>query len=215
MARTKKTKELNLLAALDRGKQRQKAGKGMIALIAIVAVLAAGVGLFFMYTINEGDTFTERRDAALAFVDNPDTKAQYEESVINQQTAQQSQSRANALVGAVDAINTYPDMSGDDFKTLFKIAGKNVDMSGISYDRSTGTLSFAAKCQSAERIPEFVAALRSSGVFSDVYYNGYSGGTYTVAGEPSEDGTVKSSVVTEYSFNVTCIVNTDEQRSAA
>jgi hypothetical protein len=215
MARTKKNKELNLLAALDRGKQRKKAGKGMIAIIAIVAVLAAAVALFFMYTINEGDAFTERRDAALAFVDNPETKAQYEASIANQQTARQSQGRANALVGAVDAINTYPDMSGDDFKALFKIAGKKVDMSNISYDRSTGTLSFEAKSGSAERIPVFIAALRSSGVFSDVYYNGYSGGSYSVAGNVAEDGTVENSVVTEYSFSVTCIVNTDEQRGAA
>ncbi|MDR1042868.1 MAG: hypothetical protein LBL54_03090 [Clostridiales Family XIII bacterium] len=215
MARTKKNKELNLLAALDRGKQRQKAGKGVVALIAVVVVLAAGVGLFLMYTINEGDGFTERRDAALAFVDDPGTKAQYDESIANQREASRSQSRADALTGAVESINSYPDMSGDDFKTTFKIAGKQVNLSNISYDRSTGILSFDAKCGSAEHIPVFIADLRSSGVFFDVYYDGYSGGSYTVAGEPDEDGAVKNSVVTEYSFSVTCLVNTDAQRGAA
>jgi hypothetical protein len=168
-----------------------------------------------MYTINEADGFIERRDAALAFVEDPGTTAQYKESVENQRLSREAKNKAEALTGAVNAINTYPDMSGDDFKQLFNIAGNKVDMSNISYDRSTGILSFGAKCGSAARIPIFIAALRSSGVFFDVYYDGYSGGTYTVAGEPNEDGVAESSVVDEYSFSVTCLVNTDEQRGAA
>jgi hypothetical protein len=206
---------LNLLAALDRGKKRQKVSKGTIAILAVVAALAAAVALFLMYTINEGDIFTERRDAANAFVEAPGATASYEESIANQAAARRAQTRADALTGVVNAINTYPDMSGDDFKTLFGVAGKDVTMSNISYDRQAGILSFSAKCKSAERIPAFIAELRSAGVFFDVYYDGYSGGSYTVAGEPDKDGKVKNTVVTEYSFSVTCLVNTDGQRNAA
>jgi hypothetical protein len=215
MARTKKNKELNLLAALDRGKQRKKAGKGVVFVVTLVVAVVAVVALFLVYTIGEVDKLTERRDAALAYVEDPGITSQYDESVSDQQAAKAAQARADALVSAADSINTYPDMSGADFKKLFNTSGKNVTMSNISYDRSTGILSFEARCGSAERIPAFVAALRSSGIFSDVYYDGYSGGSYTVAGEQSEDGTSTNKVVTEYSFSVTCLVNTDEQRGAA
>jgi hypothetical protein len=92
-------------------------------------------------------------------------------------------------------------------------------MSGFAYDRTTGILSFNASCGSATRISIFIAELRSSGIFSDVNYSGYSGGTVTVPGEPqtASDGAITETevTVTEYTFNVSCRVNTDEQREVA
>jgi hypothetical protein len=214
MAKVRKNKELNLLTALDRGRQRRKAGKGAVVAIALVVVVAAGVVFFYLHMSGEIDGLEQRRDTALAYVQ--DTQSQYDESFTRQQEAQAAQARTDALTAAAEAMNSYPDMTGADFKKLFKIAGDKVDMSGITYDRSTGMLTFAAKCRSATRIPIFIAALRLSGVFNDVNYDGYSAGTITVSGgsRTTEDGTVVETqdTVTEYSFNVTCVVNTDEQR---
>ncbi|MDR3224809.1 MAG: hypothetical protein LBT52_00745 [Clostridiales Family XIII bacterium] len=219
MARTIKNRELNLLAALDRGKQRKKAGKGAIIIIALVAVVVASVALFYMYMLDQTDISIEQRDIALAYVNDPDNQRLYNESITNQQAAQEAQARADAIAGTVEGMESYPDMMGKDYKKLFRIAGGKVDMSGISYDHTTGTLSFAAKCQSATRVPIFIAALRSCGIFSDVYYAGYAGGTYTVPGEPiiTSDGAIieTQTTMTEYAFNVTCLVNTEEQKIVA
>jgi hypothetical protein len=218
MAGVKKNKELNLLTALDRGRQRQKIGKGAIVVVALIAVIVAAVALFFVYTLGETEKLTERRDRALAYVDDPEIKAQYDESLANQQEAKMAQIRSETLIGAVDAINSYPDMTGDDYKKLYRIAGGNVQLSGLNYNRSTGTLTFGATCGAATRIPLFISTLRSCGLFRDVEYSGYSGGSRTVPGESQtmEDGTVvqTQTTVSEYSFSVTCVVNSDEERAA-
>jgi hypothetical protein len=219
MARTTKNRELNLLAALDRGKQRRKADKGTVIAIALVAVVCASAFLFWMQARGETDQLTERRDAALAYTEDPATIAAYNDSLAMQQQAQSMQAQADALTGAIDAIEAYPDMTGSDYKNLFRIAGGKVDLSAISYDRQTGTLAFDAKCSSATRIPIFISALRSSGIFSDVTYGGYAGGEYTVPGEPqtTSDGSIVSTEITktEYAFSVVCLVNTDDAKTAA
>jgi hypothetical protein len=219
MAGVKKNKELNLLTALDRGRQRKKIGKGAIVVVALIAVIVAAVGLFFAYTLEETDTLTERRDRALAYVDDPETQAQYNESLANQQEARTATIRSETLTGAIDAINSYPDLTGDDYKKLYRIAGGNVQLSGLTYDRTTGGLSFGATCGAATRVPIFIAALRSCGLFSDVAYSGYSGGSRTVPGETQtlEDGTEVTTQITvaEYSFSVNCVVNSDEERAIA
>jgi hypothetical protein len=219
MAGVKKNKELNLLTALDRGKQRRKIGAGAIVLVALIALVVASVAVFFVYTIGETEKLTERRDRALAYVDDPEIQAQYTESLANQQEAKTAKIRSETLINAVDAINSYPDMSGEDYDKLYRFAGKNVSLSGLSYDRTTGRLSFGATCESATRVPLFIAALRACGMFRDVEYSGYSGGSRTVPGEPKtlEDGTEVETQITvmEYSFSVNCVVNDDKERAAA
>jgi hypothetical protein len=210
MARTKKNKELNLLTALDRNRQSRKAGRGTIAMVAVIAVIAVGVGLFFMHMIDESEELTARRDAALLYVEDPGTIALYNESVANRQAVGGMVARSGILTAAVDSITSYPDMSSDDFKTLFSIAGKRTDISNFVYERSTGTLTFDAKCRNVNHVAEFIAALRSSGVFASVYYGGYSGGEYMVAGE----GDAENKMVTEYNFQVSCVVGADVQPDA-
>jgi hypothetical protein len=212
----KKNKELNLLTALNGGGRRRKAGKGYIATVAVLAVIAAAVALFFMYTINEGGKLTEKRDAALAYVNDPITHEQYSVSNSNKTAAAAAEVRSKAIVAAVEVVNSYPDMSGDDFRQLFDIAGKAVTMSNITYDRTTGALSFEGRCKSADIIPSFVSQLRASGIFADVNYEGYSGSTYTVPGKTNDDGTVsKDTVVTEYVFSVNCVVSAEGQSGGA
>ncbi|MDR0518950.1 MAG: hypothetical protein LBG82_02680 [Clostridiales Family XIII bacterium] len=218
MARTVKNKELNLLAALDRGRQRQKLSSGTIVFIILIAALVALVAVFYAYMMWRSEGLTERRDAAQAYVNAPETQHQYEVALANIEAAQRAQAQAGVVAGAVKSENSYPDISADDYKSIFRIAGGNMNMSEITYDRDTGTLSFLAKCHSATRIPIFIAALRSSGVFSDVRYEGYTGGTFTTPGEPviASDGAIIPTQVTqtEYAFNVSCTVKTDAERAA-
>ncbi|MDR2163965.1 MAG: hypothetical protein LBO70_08575 [Clostridiales Family XIII bacterium] len=210
MAGVKKNKELNLLIALERGQRWKKGGRGAATFIIFVAVVAVAVVCFYMYMSNETSELTERRDIALAYVNNPEVQAQYDESLARQQEAKTAQARTEAIISAADAVDSYPDMSGSDMQNIFRIAGGKVNMSGITYDRTTGVFSFGARCQSATHVPIFIAALRASGVFSDVNYDGYAVGTYTAPGEShtTPDGAVIETQVTltEYSFSVTCIV---------
>jgi hypothetical protein len=219
LAGVKKNKELNLLTALDRGRQRQRIGKGAIVVVALVAVIVAAVALFFVYTLDETEKLTERRDRALAYVDDPEIQAQYTESLKKQQEAKTAKVRAATLTNALDAINSYPNMTDEDYQKLYRLAGGNVQISGLTYDYSTGRLSFGATCGAATRVPIFISALRSCGLFSDVEYSGYSGGSRTVPGETQilEDGTEvpTQTTVMEYSFSVNCVVNSDEERAIA
>jgi hypothetical protein len=214
MAKVKNRKELNLLVALDRGRQRRKAGRSGIVLIAFAVVIAAAAALFYMRLFNETDLLTERRDAALAYVNNPETQDQYNEALADVQEAEAAKAGADALVGAIKAIDSYPDLRSEDLKELFDIAGGKVDLSEISYDRSTGSLSFFARCDSVARVPKFIAALRSCGVFSDVYYSGYAGEAYVSqdAGTTTDEEAPRTTS-TKYSLNVTCVVHADEQRA--
>ncbi|MDR1495434.1 MAG: hypothetical protein LBS67_00730 [Clostridiales Family XIII bacterium] len=216
MAKTKKNKELNLLTALDRGKRRKKAGTGAVVVIALIVIVVAAVAFFFLHTYRETEALTERRDLATAYVEDPEIQAQYNASLADQQEASVARVNSQALAGAVEAINSYPDMTSADFKKLFAIAEGKVDMTNIMYDRTSGILSFNGSCGSATRIPIFIADLRASGAFSDVNYSGYAGGMTTIPGEPqtTTDGSIIETQITvaEYTFSVTCLVNTDEER---
>jgi hypothetical protein len=218
MARTIKNRELNLLLAMDRGKQRRKAGKGTAALIVFAVALAAAVAVFYIHTASQANSLTERIGAVNAYMQNPETQQLSEEAQRGIDAAEKSKAKADVAASAVDSIDSYPDLSASDLKTVFKLAGKNVDMDGISYDRQTGEFSFTGICRSATRIPIFIAALRSTGIFSSVAYEGYTGGTYTVPGKPvkTSDGALLPTQVTvnEYTFSVTCTVNTAAQRAA-
>jgi hypothetical protein len=217
MARAKKNRELNLLTALDRSRQRRETSKGKIAIIAFVAVIAASTMLFYMHLYNNEGLLIERRDTALSYVDDPGIRTQYDEALSGIQEATAAKDRAVALLSAVEAIDSYPDISADDLKKLFDIAGKKVDLSEIAYDRSTGELTFFARCSSVARVPAFIETLRSCGIFSDVNYSGYTGETYISSQDTEEtsDEPPTSATSTEYSFNVICIVNADEYRAEA
>jgi hypothetical protein len=216
MAGPKKNKELNLLVAMDRSKRRRKLSGGVIVMIVLIVSVASSAAFFYVHTASEADELTARRDAALSYVNDPGIKAQYEEAVTNSRLAQEASARAEKITAVSYAADTYPDMTSADYESLFGIAGKNVVLSDIAYDRATGVLNFSAMCKSASRVPTFISALRSCGIFGDVYYEGYSGGEYAISGEPqtAEDGSITQTQITvkEYSLSVTCLVNTDEQR---
>jgi hypothetical protein len=217
MAGTIKNRELNLLLALERSRPKKKASKTAIAFILFAALICAGIVLFFMYSISQTDAINARIDTALSYVSDPAIKAQHDESLANQAEAALLTQESGSLLNAANAINSYPDMTEADFKKLFAIADKKVQLSGISYERQTGVLSFSAKCASATQVPVFISGLRDSGMFSNVSYEGYAGGTYTVTGKSKKnsdgEGVATQKTATEYTFNVSGVVKTGAEKS--
>jgi hypothetical protein len=211
MARTLKNKEINLLAALERGGARRRLGKGAIIAIVLAAALAGCTVLFFVYQIGAIGSLKNRQEAAQDYVS--EHQGEYDDALAMQQQAQQAQAKADAVTAAVEGIASYPDMTSTDYKNLYSIAGSKVTITNISYSRETGMLTFTGKTGSATRVPIFISALRQSGMFSGVSYDGWAGGSYTEPGTPQQvqgpDGT--TSVVdtqvskSAYTFSVTCI----------
>jgi hypothetical protein len=209
MAKTIKQRDLNLLLAMNRDKGGGSGFRLRTLLIpaAILLVLVA-LGATYFLRLN---ALMDQRQAARDYLNSPATKSAYEKSASLQQESANMVAQATEVGDIVAGLDSYPDMSSGDFIKIFSLAGDAVNLSGFSYERYTGTLTFNADCRSATRVPAFVAKLRMSGIFSDVSYSGYSGGSYVTNGTPSVNGLtgeVAPSYVTgtSYHFNVRCFV---------
>jgi predicted negative regulator of RcsB-dependent stress response len=214
MAKAAKNRELNLLLALDRSKIKSSSGSNVWILVLVIIIVILAFAAAAVYYFLETSNLQNEKDTSLVYLNDPITQAAYDESNRAQLEATQMQSESSELAGAIANLKTYPSLTSNQWKKLFRIAGGRVDLSGFSYDRTTGLLTFAAQTTSATRVPIFVAELRTSGIFADVAYEGYSGGTTidTIIedGPVDEEGlpTQISTTIanTSFSFNVTCLV---------
>jgi hypothetical protein len=211
MAKTIKQRELNLLLAMDRSKAKKGISAQRIAVILglffVVLLLAAVAVLFFL----KAAELSDRKDELTIYLNDPATQAAYDESIQTNSRALAMRAQADALTGPVANLRTYPKFGADGIRHVMTLAGSTVEVSNMNYDIATGVLSFSATCNSATRIPIFIAELRISGIFSDVTYRGYESATHTRQGEPTinDDGSVTPNEITykEFSFNVSCLVN--------
>ncbi|MDR0817754.1 MAG: hypothetical protein LBN35_03855 [Clostridiales Family XIII bacterium] len=215
MAKAAKNRELNLLLALDRNKIKAPGGgnKLFVVLLIVIVVLAFAAAAIFYFL--ETANLQNEKDMALVYLNDPATQSAYNESNQAQLEAMQMQTEAGELAGAIENLKAYPDLKSSQWKKFFRVAGGRVNVSGFSYDRTTGLLTFSAETSSATRVPIFIAELRTSGIFTDVTYEGYTGGTTTETvtsggSQVAADGTtapVQTTVSkTSYTFSVSCLV---------
>lgn len=78
--------------------------------------------------------------------------------------------------------DTYPEVTSALLERIAAVGGDHVTMALGGYDSSTGELSFLAKSAQVIDIPDYVSALRATGLFSAVEYSGYQyeAGVYTL-----------------------------------
>ncbi|MDR0853376.1 MAG: hypothetical protein LBN34_03310 [Clostridiales Family XIII bacterium] len=194
MAVSAKQKDLNLILAMDRNASGPKASSTQrLAIIIIVAIclILGGISVFAYLQI--ASLKNEKADLK-EYVEDPSVVAAYDEANGLEQKATKMQAQSESLKAALLNISSYPDMTEEAYETLYSIAGERISLSGLSYERTTGILSFGAQSDTVTGVPIFATQLRLSGLFDDVYYQGYS--------KAGEDGS--------YSFQISCLVHKPE-----
>jgi hypothetical protein len=222
MAKTIKQKEINLLLALDRtqGKVSSEVSSKKIATIVVIAVivlLIAGAAVYYFLTMSN---LNKEKDEINSFVTDPYQLSQQQESATARDQAALMQGFAEVLAGAMDGIESYPDLSSAQLEQIVKLSGENVTLSNLSYDRSTGILSINGTADTAARVPLYVTKLRLCGVFSDIAYSGYSAGELikeTGGTTTDEEGNevVDTKALKVYTFSITALVIAPGSTSAA
>jgi Tfp pilus assembly protein PilN len=219
MAKTIKQRDINLLAALDRNRGKSKTSSGtkvavILALVIVVLALAAA-GVFYYLQMAE---LSGQRDDSYLFLNDPTTQQKIQEANVTALDADSMEAQANAITGAINNLDTYPLLTGDIYKNLYLIAGKPVKVTDIAYDWNTGILTFTGECDSATRVPIFIATLRMSSLFKDVTYQGYQGRDDTTEGKVivNPDGSETQTTITlrKYKFIVTCLMFAPDEMPA-
>ena len=223
MAKSIKSRELNLLLALEKSKGRTSEKTKlpsmlrmtMIIFIMLLAVLIAFGAFFFMSSASLINEISDSNEV----LQNPVYRDTFNRTEQIRIDAEEMAAQAADLAGTRDNLETFPDMKSADWKKIFRIAGGRVDMSNFSYDRRTGILSFTATTATAPRVPLFITELRASGIFSAVSYDGYAAVPRVIFGEQKIDEignvTISSTTIAEYSFNVNCLVKPPKKQEEA
>jgi hypothetical protein len=214
MAKAIKQKELNLLTALDRaqdkGSRRSTKNSTIIVIIVIVAIvlILAGLTVYYFMTVTK---LNEEKAEITAYLTDPYTLQQQQESAQARDQAAIMQAQSDALAGAMDSIQSYPDLTSLQLDQIMELSGENVDLSRFSYDRSTGILTLEGTADTAARVPLYVTKLRICGIFSDIAYSGYSAGEVfqTIGSAYIDDEgneVTDSKTLKVYTFNITALV---------
>jgi hypothetical protein len=176
MAKTLKYKDINLIAAQDR---RQKAAKEervvavrQPALILILVLLLLGLGYYRLYTAT--NELEDEKKRLTGYLEDPITIEDYNSSITIQESAIRMVAQKDELANVLLNLSGCPDMQGGDFHLIYGYAGDSIKVSGVAYDRNSGVLSFMAASETVTGVPIFVAQLRTSAVFADIRYEGYS-----------------------------------------
>ena len=170
-----KHKDINLIAALDRRQRAFREKKATAVrqpiLILVLVLVLLGAGYYKLYTDTRA---LEKEKAAInLYLNDPTTVADYGESLKKQDQATRMAAQRDELGRVLLNLSSYPDIYKGDFDLIYEYADKRVGVSGVSYDRSTGVLSFNAECDTVTGVPLFVAQLRMSAIFDDIRYEGY------------------------------------------
>lgn len=210
MAKILKQKDINLLAALEKGgsssAEAMKRKKILIILLGIVIIIAVLAGLFFFRVMS----LNNQKEDYLTYKEDPQTVVAYEDAKQKQNAATSMQEQANWIESLLTTLDSYPDMSASEFSQVFGYAGGRIEVAGIEYERNTGVLTFTAQSDSATGVPIFVAQLRMSGIFDDVTYEGYTNAQESISNGTTvdESGNIveNTTTINKYAFNVSCQV---------
>lgn len=219
MAKTVKQKEINFLnVLLGRSAKKKLDLRTLIMPGLVLAMVLVGVGVFAILYANTAQVEAQS-NTIREYLNAPDTTQQLAESVTMESQAQEMQARAKGLVEPMENLAGYPDLTSDTYRFIFDSAGLNIELHLMSYDRSTGILSFTATSQYVLSIPTYISQLRSSGIFVDVTYSGYAGdnrssqlgtstsrGSASAASNSSSGDTSGGTSTPAYAFSIECSV---------
>jgi hypothetical protein len=163
--------------------------------------------VYYFLTVS---SLNKEKEELTSFITDPYQLSQQQESAVARDQAAVMQGLAEVLAGAMDGIESYPDLSSAQLEQVVKLSGENVTLSNLSYDRSTGILTINGTADTAARVPLYVTKLRLCGVFSDIAYSGYSAGELlqengTTTDEEGNE-VVNTKALKVYTFSITALV---------
>lgn len=220
MAKSVRQKEINFLTVLSGRKSKKRLNPRSFIMPCVVLLIAiAGVGVFgllhnsLMQVEQESNTIRE-------YLNSAEVNRQLNEAESMSLQAESMTNEANQVASPMENLATYPDMTTEHYAKIFEYAGVNIEVSTLSYNRSTGILSFSATSSYVLSIPTFIGQLRASGLFDDISYSGYVGNNTatslysstsrnvsgSTSSESSESAYVDSYTAASYSFSVECSV---------
>jgi len=173
MAKKVTQKEINFLEVLAGRRGKSKINpKSLIMPGVLLLILLAGLGAFGFFSTQTAEVNRESREIK-EYLNSPETARQMQEASNVESEANQMNSQAERVAAPMVLLATYPDLSSADYSRILGAAGVNIEISSMSYDRSTGVLRFLASSDYVLSIPTFIAHLRQTGIFSHVSYSGY------------------------------------------
>jgi beta-galactosidase/beta-glucuronidase len=204
-----KQKDINLLLALERPTEKpedKNRSFKLSLLISLLALLLVAASLTAVYFIKLGD-LTQERDEIKAYLNGSEHVASYQDASDAQKAAAEMQSKVQTLSAALDANAGTAQFTQAKLARIYELAGETVSITGLSYDRTTNTITLKCACTYATQIPEYITSLKASGLFSDVGYSGYSGGSH--AESVTTDTGTATVQVSEYTFDLTLTLERD------
>ena len=194
-------KDINLLAAMRHGEQRARRITVLlpVAIFLLFGVLVLASSLWFVGTVGR---LTSQRDQLHQYLESERANSSEQQADGLKAQADEMQAQANEVSGNLLNLSTYPDIYREQFTVIYSLAGEDVEISNIAYDRRSGVLSFSASSFSVRRMPEFVKSLRDSGIFADVQYEGYVLGGSPGAGSAA----IANGEVGGYVYELRCLL---------
>jgi hypothetical protein len=187
-------------------------------LITVFVIVALGAVLYtgFLYFSTNIAGLNAQRDELNRYVTSDRTASAYQESLDFQQKSATMGAMAGGVKSALVALSSYPDVTYAVYQRIEELAGSDVTLSGLSYDRRTGILSFSATSENVTSFPVFVASLRNTELFADIQYRGYvKSSRQEIAGQSTDDDGITTTsyyTIVEYGYSVQCQLATPSPR---
>jgi len=211
MAKTVKQKEINFLTVLAGRRVRRRINpRSFIMPGVLLLIVVVGVGIFgFIYSLTA--QVDAESNEIRAYLNSQDTARKIAEAENLESLAQYMNALAQQVAAPMESIATYPDLTSADYARIIGSAGANIELSTMSFDRTTGVLTFTATSDYVLSIPTFISQLRHSGIFSAVSYSGYSSNV-SASGQLAQStnrydyGYESYYFSATYAFRVECVV---------
>jgi hypothetical protein len=215
MARTIKQRDINLLTALDsKPKAKRLSPLVLITPLAIVVFVVFAAGF---YLSQQNIIFELEAEVAEVqrYNNDPSTNSQITQAQRASEQASTMQKRAADVAAPIQNLTTYPDLSAENYRTIYSLRDPFISIDNFSYDRTTGILTFRASSEQVNGVPYFIRRLRDTGIFVDISYSGYDTDVTTIRtpttttttnedGERVVESSESVSYETKYIFNVEC-----------
>jgi hypothetical protein len=226
MAKSLRQKDINFLAVLEGSNTRTR--RGIVAFAApgaLALLMLVGIVTFICIQVNIAQLEGQTNEIKTYLNSTPVTRQLADANDLKIQAAAM-QSRADAIATPLINLAGYPDLVSEDYARIRDMADVNIELTALTFDRTTGLLTLQATSDHVLAIPTFIGQMRSSGLFSDVSYSGYvdSAGSVlssaTVRGntgltEATEAGADDSELLApRYSFSVVCAVKPIDRTAA-
>ena len=112
------------------------------------------------------------------YINDQNNVASYNQAITIKDTISRAQVQKKNTESMISAIATYPNVNRDFFTAINSAASSNgVTVVNYGYAGNTGYLSTSCTATNVQSISNFVRAMEATGLFANVEYNQFSGGT--------------------------------------